>query len=119
LSNRRIITVDALCQTVTFTYRDYRHSSQLKELTLCGLEFIRRFTLHILPSGLVRIRHYGILGNNRRKRAIEASRAIFKSRGRALSFSRRALPTNRCAVRCAEKREFVWWPLPMPPALCT
>jgi hypothetical protein len=29
------------------------------------------------------------------------------------------LPTNRCAVRCAEKPEFVWWPLRMPPALCT
>ena len=40
--------------------------------------------MHILPSGLVRIRHYGILGNNRRKRAIEAARAIFKRRGRAL-----------------------------------
>jgi len=79
LSNRRIIAVDALCQTVTFTYRDYQHGSQLKELTLSGLEFIRRFSLHILPSGLVRIRHYGILGNNRRKRAIEASRAIFNA----------------------------------------
>jgi hypothetical protein len=40
--------------------------------------------LHILPLGLVRIRHYGILGNNRRKRAIEAARVIFKRRGRTL-----------------------------------
>src|SRR6516162_7673063 len=76
LTNRRIIAVDAQHQTVTFTftftYRDYRHGSELKELTLCAMEFIRRFSLHILPSGLVRIRHYGILGNNRRKRDIEA-----------------------------------------------
>src|SRR5271165_5158310 len=71
LSNRRIVAVDPQQQTVTFTYRDYRHGSKLKELTLCALEFIRRFSLHILPSGLVRIRHYGILGNNRRKRDIE------------------------------------------------
>jgi Putative transposase/Transposase zinc-binding domain len=84
LSNRRIVGVDARHQTVTFIYRDYRHASQLKELTLCAPEFIRRFSLHILPSGLVRIRHYGILGNNRRKRDIEAARAIFKRRGRAL-----------------------------------
>ncbi len=84
LSNRRIIAVDAHYQTVTFTYRDYRHGSELKELTLSALEFIRRFSLHILPSALVRIRHYGILGNNRRKRDIEAARAIFKRRGRAL-----------------------------------
>src|ERR1700732_3841075 len=84
LSNRRIVAVDAPHQTVTFTYRDYRHGSQRKELTLSALEFIRRFSLHILPPGLVRIRHYGILGNNRRKAAIEAARAVFKRRGRAV-----------------------------------
>src|SRR6266403_1303593 len=49
LSNRRIVAVDALHQTVTFTYRDYRHGSQRKQLTLSALEFIRRFSLHILP----------------------------------------------------------------------
>jgi len=48
LSNRRIVAVDGQRHTVTFTYRDYRHGSQLKELTLCALEFIRRFSLHIL-----------------------------------------------------------------------
>src|ERR1700680_4100293 len=84
LSNRRIVAVDAQHQSVTFTYRDYRHGSQRKELTLSALEFIRRFSLHILPSALVRIRHYGILGNNRRKRDIEAARAIFKRRGRGV-----------------------------------
>ena len=84
LSNRRIVAVDELHQSVTFTYRDYRHGSQLKELTLSALEFIRRFSLHILPSGLVRIRHYGILGNNRRKRDIQAARAIFERRGHAV-----------------------------------
>jgi hypothetical protein len=84
LSNRRIVAVDEQQQTVTFTYRDYRHGSQLKDLTLSASEFIRRFSLHILPSALVRIRHYGILGNNRRKRAIEAARAILKRRGRVL-----------------------------------
>jgi Putative transposase len=72
LSNRRIVAVDTQHQTVTFTYRDYRHGSQRKEL------FIRRFSLRILPSGLVRIRHYGILGNNRRKPNMEAARGIFK-----------------------------------------
>ena len=84
LSNRRIVAVNAPHHSVTFTYRDYRHGSQLKELTLSALEFIRRFSLHILPPGLVRIRHYGILGNNRRKRDIQAARAIFERRGRGL-----------------------------------
>src|SRR5258705_9016651 len=90
LSNRRIVAVDARQQTVTFTYRDYRHGSQRKELPLSALEFIRRFSLHILPPGLVRIRHYGILGNNRRKRDIEAARAIFISRGGAVELQPRS-----------------------------
>ena len=91
LSNRRIVAVDAQHQSVTFTYRDYRHGSQRKDLTLSALEFIRRFSLHILPPGLVRIRHYGILGNNRRKRDIEAARAIFISRGRAVELQPRSV----------------------------
>ena len=40
--------------------------------------------MHILPPGLVRIRHYGILSNNRKKRDIQAARAIFNRRGRPL-----------------------------------
>jgi Putative transposase/Transposase zinc-binding domain len=100
LSNRRLVGVDAQHQTVTFTYRDYRHGSQRKELTLSALEFIRRFSLHILPPGLVRIRHYGILGNNRRKRDIEAARAICKSSGCAMELQPRSVADPRCSGMC-------------------
>jgi putative transposase len=100
LSNRRIVAVDARHQTATFTYRDYRHGSQRKELTLSALEFIRRFSLHILPPGLVRIRHYGILGNNRRKRDIEAARAICKSSGCALELQPRSVADPPCGAMC-------------------
>ena len=103
LSNRRIVAVDTQHQTVTFTYRDYRHGSQRKELTLCALEFIRRFSLHILPSGLVRIRHYGILGNNRRKRDIEAARAIFKRRGCAVELQPQSVADKpMCCPSCGK-----------------
>src|SRR5713101_7571562 len=103
LSNRRIVAVDAPHQTVTFTYRDYRHGSQRKELNLSALEFIRRFSLHILPPGLVRIRHYGILGNNRRRRAIEAARAIFKCRGRAMELQPQSVADNpMCCPLCGK-----------------
>jgi hypothetical protein len=100
LSNRRLVAVDARHHTVTFTYRDYRHGSQRKELTLSALEFIRRFSLHILPPGLVRIRHYGILGNNRRKRDIEAARAICKSSGCALELQPRSVADPPCGAMC-------------------
>ena len=119
LSNRRIVAVDPQHQTVTFTYRDYRHGSQLKELTLCALEFIRRFSLHILPPGLVRIRHYGILGNNRRKRAIEAARAIFKRRGRAVELQPQSVADKSTSCPLCGKAGIRLVALPMPPAFCT
>ena len=100
LSNRRIVAVDARHQTVTFTYRDYRHGSLRKNLTLSALEFIRRFSLHILPPGLVRIRHYGILANNRRKRDIEVARAILISRGRALEPEPHGVAGPPCSGMC-------------------
>src|SRR6266481_2145529 len=103
LSNRRIVAVDAQHQSVTFTYRDYRHGSLRKELTLSALEFIRRFSLHILPPGLVRIRHYGILANNRRKRDIEAARAIFKCSACAVELQPRSVADKpMCCPLCGK-----------------
>src|SRR6202140_4649669 len=100
LSNRRIVAVDPQHQTATFRHWVYRHGSKLKELTLSALEFIRRFSLHILPPGLVRIRHYGILGNNRRKRDIEAARAIFKSSGFAVELEPRSVADPPWGAMC-------------------
>jgi Putative transposase/Transposase zinc-binding domain len=82
LSNRRIAAVDERAQTVTFNWRDYRQGGKVKPLTLSAREFLRRFTMHILPSGLVRIRHYGILANNRRQRDIPRARALLARRQR-------------------------------------
>jgi hypothetical protein len=66
ISNQRILSVTQ--DEVTFRYKDYRHGGKHKTMTLSKTEFIRRFTLHILPKRMVRIRHYGILsGRNKRK----------------------------------------------------
>ena len=48
---------------VAFKWKDYRHESRNKVMTLDAQEFIRRFLLHVLPSGFQRIRHYGLLAN--------------------------------------------------------
>ena len=61
ISNHRI--KDMQEGQVTFSYKDYRHGSVKKEMSLDGMEFIRRFAMHILPKGFVRIRHYGILSS--------------------------------------------------------
>jgi len=61
ISNHRILSIDD--HTVTISYKDYRTEGQKKTMTLSHAEFIRRFTLHILPKRFVRIRHYGFLSS--------------------------------------------------------
>jgi hypothetical protein len=61
ISNHRIRNISE--SQVTFSYKDYRQSATSKEMTLDMPEFIRRFSMHILPKGFVRIRHYGILSS--------------------------------------------------------
>ena len=66
ITNHRIMQFDK--QSVTFSYTDYRHRNQKKCKRLTCSEFIRRYALHILPKGFVRVRHYGILhGSWKRK----------------------------------------------------
>jgi hypothetical protein len=61
ISNHRIKNVEEA--KVTFSYKDYKQNAITKEMTLDALEFIRRFAMHILPKGFVRIRHYGIVSS--------------------------------------------------------
>lgn len=61
ISNHRI--KDISNGSVTFSYRDYAHGSTQKLMTLTATEFLRRFCLHILPAGFMKIRHYGFLAS--------------------------------------------------------
>ena len=67
---------------ISCDHRRYRQGGKVKPLTLSAREFLRRFTMHILPAGLVRIRHYGILANNRRQRDIPRARVLLDRRPR-------------------------------------
>lgn len=58
ISNDRIVSFDE--KTVAFSYRDYSDKNKIKNRTVSVSEFVRLFMLHILPSGFMRIRHYGI-----------------------------------------------------------
>ena len=55
--------VSPIVKSVTFSYKDYRQGAVTKEMSLEPLEFIRRFAMHILPKGFVRIRHYGMVSS--------------------------------------------------------
>ncbi len=65
IANSRIVSVDE--QTVTFKVRDKKDAKETKELTLQGVEFIRRFLMNVLPKGFVKVRYYGILSPRNKK----------------------------------------------------
>ena len=78
ISNRRLRTLDPSARTVAFSYKDYADGHRLKTMVLPAGEFIRRFALHLLPAGFTKIRHYGLLGNNRRKQRVALARAALE-----------------------------------------
>jgi hypothetical protein len=79
ISNSRLRAFDARTRTVTFTYKDYSDANRLKTLSLSGIEFLRRFLLHVLPQGFTKIRHFGLLANNRRRRCVELARVALEN----------------------------------------
>ena len=74
ISNSRIVSMDE--HTVTITIKDYKDGNKKKLLTMTGVEFIRRFFMHILPKGFVKIRHYGLLANRNKKTKLELCRKL-------------------------------------------
>jgi hypothetical protein len=79
ISNGRLRSLDHNARTVTFAYKDYADGSRIKMMPLSGVEFIRRFLLHLLPPGFTKIRHYGLLGNNRRKQRVALARTALET----------------------------------------
>ena len=74
ISNERIVNLND--NRVTIRYRDSADHDQIKRLTLDAFEFIRRFLLHILPDGFMKIRHYGLLSNRNRKTKLKRCREL-------------------------------------------
>ena len=74
ISNSRVVSVNE--DTVTISIKDYKEAGKRKETSLDGAEFIRRFLMHVLPKGFVKIRHYGILANRNKKNKFELCRKL-------------------------------------------
>lgn len=66
---------------VAVAYKDYQDRDRWKKMTLKGEELIRRFLLHVLPKGLMRIRHYGFLANRCRREKLAQIREILGGAG--------------------------------------
>jgi hypothetical protein len=98
LSNSRLVRMTD--EAVTLTFKDYKANGQHKEMTLSGVEFVRRFSLHILPRGLVRLRQYGLLSNRDRSARLARCRELL---GMSLQPApvRPPLPSSQLVLR--------WW----------
>ena len=75
LSNDRLVALRA--GQVVFRWHDRRRRNRPKVMTVAAEEFIRRFLLHVLPAGFLRIRHYGVLGNRCRTLQLATCRRLF------------------------------------------
>ena len=79
ISNHRLVAFEN--DRVSFRWRDYAHGGKKKVMTVSAHEFLRRFLLHVLPGGLVRIRHFGFFANRRRGAALERCRDVARRDG--------------------------------------
>ena len=77
ISNHRLLAFDQ--ERVTFRWKDYAHGGKHGMMTLAATEFLRRFFLHVLPRGFVRIRHFGFLANRFRASRLALSRHLLSS----------------------------------------
>ena len=74
ISNQRIQSFEG--GKVSFSWKDYSQGDRKRIMTLSSVEFIRRFLLHVLPTGFMRIRYYGFLANRHRAEKIELARIL-------------------------------------------
>jgi hypothetical protein len=77
ISNQRLESLDD--GKVTFRYMDYTHSNAQRTMTLDAVEFLRRFLLHVLPRGFMRIRYYGFLANRHRVQKLQQARRLLSN----------------------------------------
>jgi hypothetical protein len=96
ISNSRLVEVSD--EEVTFTYKDYREDGKVKEMTLPGEEFARRFLQHVLPVGFVRIRHYGLLANRCRDEKLALCHWLLLGEGIRQQVKAAAVPQTRACL---------------------
>jgi hypothetical protein len=98
ISNHRIV---ALADgQVTFRWKDYAHGSKQKLMTVTMEEFLRRFLLHVLPHGFVRIRFFGFLANRRRKTLLPLCRQLLRMQAPYCPSSIQPKVASRALWRC-------------------
>ena len=105
ISNARLVSlVDGV---VRFRWKDYADRGHTKIMALDVDEFLRRFLLHVLPRGFVRIRHFGLLANGQRRSAISRARHLLDAPTPAAPADD-AAPADHDPTRCTHCRQDHW-----------
>ena len=104
IANSRLVAMTD--DAVSFLWKDYRQEGRRKVMTLDAGEFMRRFLLHVLPSGFHRIRHFGFLANGHRAARLALCRQLLAQPVAGRQGERDAEPDDhRCAPPCQHKPE--------------
>jgi hypothetical protein len=106
ISNQRLLSCTDT--EVSFRWKDYAHGNKHKTMTLAAGEFLRRFLLHVLPPGFVKIRHFGFMANRGRKEHLALCRILLANSAPAPPSTPAAAavaptepaPTTRCCPAC-------------------
>jgi hypothetical protein len=98
ITNHRLV---AFAQDqVTFRWKDYAHGNKKRKMTLGSQEFLRRFLLHVLPRGFVRIRSFGFLANRRRARFLPLCQRLLADHPTPHPAATTSSPTQPTRFRC-------------------
>ena len=113
ISDTRILGLEA--DQVAFRYKDYRDHDTTKVMRLSGTEFVRRFLLHVLPKGFMRLRHYGFLANRSRAEKLKQIWAVLAQGEESPATTAEPTPETPVAdypcPKCPEGRVHVLYPL--------
>lgn len=106
ISNHRITEINNANNSITISYKDYKDSAKKKCLTLDAMEFVRRFSMHILPKAFVRIRHYGILSSTSKAKTITEIRKQLPEL-KTKTTKHKTTPYNPLQCPCCKKETMV------------
>ena len=118
IANSRIQSIEN--GQVSFAYKDYRQPQRRRTITLDATEFIRRFMMHVLPNGFVRIRYYGFLANKHRREQLHKIRELLNTPQPLPSDNepddeKQKLAATLEEQRCPHCKVGLLWPIDMAP----
>ena len=103
IDDSRIKAINTTERTVTFSYKDYKQKGRTRTMTLDAVEFIHRFLQHVLPSGFVKVRYYGIFAHVVKQKLLALVRKSLKAAGKLWQATMLCLETLIESIQVPEK----------------